>query len=73
MAAICWVFGGRFRQRSTVPTACIQIERCDDGFWEFAVWLEDVQIVLGCRDTQEEAYAAACALLTEAEAINGKQ
>lgn len=54
------------------PTpACLQIERCTDGVWEFAVWLGEQQLVLGCRDTREEAIQAAVATLDEAEAQHG--
>jgi hypothetical protein len=49
-------------------TACIQIERCSDGVWEYAVWLGAQQLMLGFRDTRDEAYQAAVTTLENAEA-----
>lgn len=44
---------------------CIQLERCEDGYWEYAVWIAKKQLTLGHRDTYEEASQAAIDQLKE--------
>ena len=47
-----------------IPIGEIEIEihiiGCSDGVWEYAVWRGETQLVLGHRDTREEAWLAAC-------------
>jgi hypothetical protein len=48
-------------------TICIQIDRSDDGVWDYWLSYDGEPVVMGNRPTQQEAYDAACQKLKELE------